>query len=287
MLYVSRFEFPSQDQEADVMMGVKRTSYDTYYPFGTLTRFEPTVLTLEPLTILYGGNGSGKTTALNVIADALGLQRDARYNQSPFFGEYVRLCRYETRGAVPPHSRVITSDDVFDYMLNIRALNDGIDERREELFQEYFQDKYAAYKLTSLADYEALRRRNMAQSKTQSKYVRQRLMRSAREQSNGESAYFYFTSKLEENGLYLLDEPENSLSPVRQQELMQFLEDSVRFFGCQLIIATHSPFLLAMRGAKIYDMDADPIVCRRWTDLPAVKAYYDFFRSHASAFEDG
>ena len=44
-----------------------------------------------------------------------------------------------------------------------------------------------------------------------------------------------------------------------QQELVHFLEDSVRFFGCQLLIATHSPFLLAMKGAKIYDLDADPV----------------------------
>ncbi|MDD5898706.1 MAG: AAA family ATPase, partial [Clostridia bacterium] len=86
---------------------------------------------------------------------------------------------------------------------------------------------------------------------------------------------------------YLLDEPENSLSPQRQQELLGFLEDSVRFFGCQFIIATHSPFLLSMRGARVYDLDEDPVRIRRWTQLPAVRAYYDFFRRHASAFEDG
>ena len=285
MLYLSRFEFPSQDREAGFLMSVQRKCYNTQYPFGALTHFDPTVLEFEPVTILYGGNGCGKTTALNVIAAKLMLQRDTRYNQSSFFGDYVDLCRYETRTTVPMHSRVITSDDVFDYMLNLRALNEGIDLRREELFQEYFKDKYAEYKVNSLADYEALRLRNKAQSRTQSRYVRERLMANVREQSNGESAYFYFTNKIEENGLYLLDEPENSLSPLRQQELLQFLEDSARFFGCQFIIATHSPFLLAMRGAKIYDMEADPICRRRWTDLPAVRAYYEFFQRHQDAFK--
>ena len=69
-------------------------------------------------------------------------------------------------------------------------------------------------------------------------------------------------------------------------ELTQFLEDSVRFYGCQLIIATHSPFLLAMRGARIYDMEADPICRRRWTELPAVRAYHDFFKQHVADFDD-
>ena len=86
--------------------------------------------------------------------------------------------------------------------------------------------------------------------------------------------------------LYLLDEPENSLSPQRQQELAEFLENQARFFGCQFIIATHSPFLLSMRGALVYDMDADPVRPRRWTQLPAVRAYYDFFQKYADAFED-
>ena len=145
-------------------------------------------------------------------------------------------------------------------------------------------DKYSDFKYRTLEDYERLKRVNMARSKTQSKYVRKRLMDNPREQSNGESAFFYFTNKIQENGLYLLDEPENSLSPQRQQELLSFLEDSARFFGCQFIIATHSPFLLSMRGAKIYDLDADPVRTSRWTELPAVRAYYDFFLRHAAAF---
>lgn len=285
MLYLSRFRFPDKDEEADFLMSVRRTCYDSYYPFGTIARFKPTVLDFEPVTILYGGNGCGKTTALNVMAQSLGLLRDARFNQSTFLEDYVSRCCSEIRQAIPENSRVITSDDVFDYMLNIRALNEGVDERRRELFEDYYKDKYASYQMRSLEDYEALKMRNLAQRKTQSRYVRTRLAQNVREQSNGESAYFYFTSKIQENALYLLDEPENSLSPARQQELMQFLEESVRFYGCQLIIATHSPFLLAMRGAKIYDMEADPICCRRWTELEAVQVYHDFFKKHADAFE--
>lgn len=284
MLFLSRFTFPSDDAEAGFLMSQKRTCYDSTYPFRTITRFDPTVLEFEPVTILYGGNGSGKTTALNVIAEALHLQRDSRFNQSPFFGDYVRMCQLETRQSVPEGSRVITSDDVFDFMLNLRALNEGVDLRREELFEDYYQDKYAKYQVRSLEDYEALRLRNLAQRKTQSQYVRSRLAKNVREQSNGESAFFYFTNKIQENALYLLDEPENSLAPARQQELMQFLEDSARFYRCQFIIATHSPFLLAMRGAKIYDMEASPIVARRWTELEAVRVYHDFFRKHAADF---
>ena len=242
----------------------------------------------EPVTILYGGNGSGKSTALNVIAEKLGIQRDARYNRSSFFEDYVRLCECEERRAIPPQSRIITSDDVFDYMLNLRALNEGVDARREEVFQEYLEDidKVNPFRFRTMEDYDRLKRVNLARRSTQSAYTRKRLNPNVREQSNGESASFYFTSRIQDGGLYLLDEPENSLSPTKQTELLQFLEDSARFYDCQFIIATHSPFLLAMRGARIYDMEADPICRRRWTELPAVRAYHDFFKQHADAFED-
>lgn len=284
MLYLSRFAFPDDEKEFDFLLTVKRKCYNSFYPFKVLSARGLLELEMEPVTILYGGNGSGKTTALNVMAEALKLHRDSRYNRSSFFEDYIALCTHELRGEIPERSRVITSDDVFDFMLNLRAANAGVDEKREELFQEYLNAKYSDFHFRTMEDYDRLKTVNMARSNTQSRYVRKNLMENLSEHSNGESAFLYFTQRIEEDGLYLLDEPENSLSPARQQELCQFIEDSARFFHCQFLIATHSPFLLAMRGAKVYDLDANPVTIRRWTELPAVRAYYDFFQAHAKEF---
>ena len=194
------------------------------------------------------------------------------------------MCDYEEEMPIPKESRIITSDDVFDFMLNLRSINDGINLKREQLFADYLEDKYSHFQMKSLDDYERLKKVNMAKRKTQSRYVRENLMDNVREHPNGESAFIYFSEKINENGLYLLDEPENSLSPERQQELLRFLQDSARFFGCQFIIATHSPFLLSMNGAKIYDMDEEPVDVKRWTELDNVRAYYDFFKKHEHEF---
>ncbi|MDO4299132.1 MAG: AAA family ATPase [Lachnospiraceae bacterium] len=284
MIYLEHFQFPDVEREYDFIFGQKRTCYDTYYPFQILSKHKLAMLDFEPVTILYGGNGSGKTTALNIIAEKLNLERDTLYNRSSFFEDYTRLCSYEVRGKIPDGSRIITSDDVFDFMLNLRSINDGIDRKREELFEDYLDVKYSHFQMKSLDDYEKLKKVNMARSSTQSKYIRKNLMNNVREHSNGESAFLYFSDKIKEDGLYLLDEPENSLSSEKQQELLRFLEDSVRFFGCQFIIATHSPFLLSMRGAKIYDMDEEIVDVKRWTELKNVRAYYEFFRKHEKEF---
>ena len=255
--------------------------------FRVLTARGLTELEMEEITILYGGNGSGKSTALNAIAETLGLRRDTLFNRSSFFGEYTALCRYETGRPIPVDSRIITSDDVFDFMLNVRHLNEGVDRRREDLLDAYVDAKYnsGGFQMRSLEDYDRLKQVVSAQKHSQSQYVRENLNRNVREHSNGESAFQYFTEKIQENGLYLLDEPENSLAPALQRQLVDFLSDSARFFGCQFLIATHSPFLLAMQGAKIYDLDADPVRVRLWTDLPGIRAYYDFFREHAPEFD--
>lgn len=284
MLYLSQFEFPQVEQEYSFIMGLKRTCYDTVYPFLILSKNGLRRFDFEPVTILYGGNGSGKSTALNVIAEKLELERDTLYNRSNFFQDYTRMCKYETDMRIPKHSCIITSDDVFDFMLNLRSINEGIDRQREELFEEYLDYKYNHFQMQSLEDYDKLKKVNMARSKTQSGYVRNNLMNNVREHSNGESAFLYFSEKIKDNGLYLLDEPENSLSPEKQQELLHFLEDSSRFFGCQFIIATHSPFLLSMRGAKIYDMDENPVDVKRWTELNNVRTYYKFFKKHEKEF---
>lgn len=285
MIYLRSITFPNADREFDFFLDIQRTCYDSYYPFRILSKNDLDRLDFEPVTILYGGNGSGKTTALNIIAEKTGISRDTLYNKSNFFPDYIELCDINTEEDIPNNSRIITSDDVFDYMLNIRNLNEGIDLKRESLFEEYLEAKYSQFQMRSMADYDQLKKVNDARRKTQSRFVRGQLMDNVREYSNGESAFRYFTEKIGEDGLYLLDEPENSLSPKRQMELVSFLEDSARFFGCQFIISTHSPFLLAMRGARIYNLDVNPVTVERWTDLENVRTYYDFFKSRETEFQ--
>jgi predicted ATPase len=285
MVYLNYFTFPNEDMEFRFFMGVKRTCYDSFYPFKVLSQHGLRRIDFEPVTILYGGNGSGKSTALNIIAEKIGGSRDSIYNKSNFFPDYVNMCDIYVETDIPKNSRIITSDDVFDYILNIRSINEGIDIKREKLFKEYLESKYSRFQMKSMADYEQLKKVNTARSKTQSKFVRNRLMDNFREYSNGESAFIYFTEKIYENGLYILDEPENSLSPKRQIELMNFIEDSARFLGCQFIISTHSPFILAMKGAKIYDLDENPVDVKRWTELENVRTYYDFFKIHEKEFK--
>lgn len=286
MIYLSSFTFPDSDMEFDFFLSQKRTCYNSYYPFQILSRRAFRRIDFEPVTILYGGNGTGKTTALNVIAEKLRLKRDSIFNKSNFFEDYLKLCSFAPAGALPENSRVIASDDVFDYMLTVRSMNEEIDLKKEALFEDYLDSKYAKFQVRSLEDYEALKKITKARRMTQSKYVRSELMDNIRECSNGESAFLYFSEKITENGLFLLDEPENSLSPARQRELVKYIEDSARFFGCQFIISTHSPFVLAMPGAKIYDLDEEPVDVKAWTQLENVKEYYNFFKEHKREFED-
>ncbi|BCZ49205.1 ATPase AAA [Clostridium gelidum] len=284
MVYLNNFTLPNEDMEFDFFMEVKRTCYDSFYPFKILSAHGLERIDFEAVTILYGGNGSGKSTALNVIAEKTGINRDSIYNKSSFYPDYVNMCEMYLETDIPENSRIITSDDVFDYMLNIRNLNEGIDQKREKIFEEYLDAKYSRFQMKSIEDYEQLKKVNNSRSKTQSRFVRNELMANVREYSNGESAFRYFIEKIGENGLYILDEPENSLSPKLQMELMRFIEDSARFLGCQFIISTHSPFLLAMRGAKIYNLDENPVDVKQWTELENVRIYYDFFKIHENEF---
>ncbi|MCI8410033.1 MAG: AAA family ATPase [Lachnospiraceae bacterium] len=284
MIYLSQFQFPDIEEEYNFTMNQKRTCYNTYYPFQTISKHSLTRIDFEPITILYGGNGSGKTTVLNVIAEKLRLKRDTLYNRSNFFEDYIKMCEYKEKKPIPEISRIITSDDVFDFMLNLRSINEGIDRKREKLFEEYLEAKYSSFQMKSLEDYEELKKVNQTRTDTQSKYIRNNLMNNIREHSNGESAFIYFIDKIKDGGFYLLDEPENSLSPEKQQELLRFLEDSARFFGCQFVIATHSPFLLSMTGAKIYNMDEEVVEVKSWTELPSIREYYEFFKKHEKEF---
>ena len=296
MQYLKSFTLPTDEQELDYLFDSRKSGkldmqcYSNQYPFGIFPHKRLSKIEFEPITIFYGGNGSGKSTLLNVIAEKLRLERTAPFNNSPIIQDYINLCDYRLNYGtpyLPDGSSIITSDGVFDYLLDIRAINEGIDRRREELLREYDATVKSDWQMRSLDDYEELCRRNEVHRGSKSQYVTKRMKNlEYRMHSNGESAFAYFTNKIEANSLYLLDEPENSLSAKLQKELAQFLEDAVRFYGCQLIISTHSPFLLSLRGAKIYDLDGDPASVKSWSELENIRAYYDLFENRRREFEE-
>ena len=294
MQYLRSFSLPTEEEELDYAFSSKKLDMACYnrgtaYPFQIFPFKAFSEITFEPITIFYGGNGSGKSTLLNIIAEKLRLDRTARFNKTPLLEDYLGYCSWESYNGLktmPEGSAIITSDGVFDFLLDCRAINEGVANERDALFAEYYLKKGETVKLRSLADYEALKEQNAARRTSVSRYAADRMTDvELFGKSNGESAFHYFTEKIGEYALYLLDEPENSLSASLQAELARFLEDSVRFYGCQLVIATHSPFLLSMKGAKIYDLDSSPVTEKPWFTLPNMRAYYEMFSKHASKFE--
>lgn len=297
--YLYSMKIPSQSEEyywlyskdGDPERKASQTKvYSSHYPFSFFTRFyERPIFEFEPIKIFYGSNGSGKSTLLNVIAEKFELTRNAPYNKTDFFDDYCKLCETET-AEIPGESKIITSDDIFKKMDAVRNANLGINAHRTSV-----RDKRRNIQREIAEDQEKLRFKGMvfydnwseyfdASTQVTSKYIKKRVEKNIATGSNGETAMKYLTEEIDKNALYLLDEPENSLAPQLQLELKQFVEESARFFNCQFIIATHSPLLLAMKGAKIYNLDDEDASVCKWTELENVRVYADFFKDHENDF---
>lgn len=76
--------------------------------------------------------------------------------------------------------------------------------------------------------------------------------------SHGESFITLMTNRFSGKGLYILDEPEAALSPIKQMAMLTIINELVKKKS-QFIIATHSPILMAYPGADIFVIDDDGI----------------------------
>lgn len=286
MIYLKNFDLLGDIQEHGLMYQEQRNIFNNYYPIGIFSSKKLLRINFDNITIFYGGNGSGKTTLLEIISDKLGSLKKSVRDKGAFFNLYVKECNYELSFQQPLEIKFISSDDIFDYLLDIRSINANVNRRKEMLSQEYLTAKFD-HNSSSIDDYEKVRTSYESKSMTMSKFVRERLgNNNIIEHSNGESALMFWEREIKENSIYILDEPENSLSAENQLKLKKFIEDSARFYNCQFIISTHSPFLLALDSAKIYDLDSFPVTSKKWSQLPNIKIYHAFFKEHDKEFEN-
>ena len=274
MIYLKRFELLDKEDWSG-------------YPFHIFLEKQFFNIEFEPVTIFYGDNGSGKSTLLNIITETINKDKQVISRKKPlvkseYFDTYIAKCKYYLENNIPTESKIILSEDIFENILSKRIENQKKNEGRKELEKQYMQYKYNPVNYSSLEDLSiSVETRN----KTQSKFIKSRIEENSKEFSNGQTSLEFFDKELKENGLYLLDEPENSLSPKFQIELIQLLLELSRFFKCQFIIATHSPFLLSIPNAKIYDLDSVPVTPKKWYELENMKIYYNFFKENKDKFE--
>ncbi len=288
--YLKSFEFLGEDSENDFFSSQRMTCFNNFYPFQIL-QGDFKRMNFEPITILYGGNGSGKSTVLNIIAEKLKVQRNIRFNKTNFFDDYTEKCNFEFEKK-PKIIKILTSDDVFDSLFSLRERNEKIDEKRNNEIEKRTVLRQSGMLRNIIGsgscvdNYERIKEVNDAWSKTASSFVKGKIEKNLIGKSNGESALDFFSNEINEAGLYLLDEPENSLSAPYQAELASYLFDSARFFGAQFIIATHSPFMLSLPNVKIYNLDTSPVsMTDDWTSLKNMRSYYELFKYHAERFE--
>lgn len=261
-----------------------RLSDPNIYPYNVFRDKDPDPFVFSDITILYGDNGSGKSTILNIIAECL----DIKGHEKPvsdilglvdYCDRFTKECSYDlaydektgrTFKKLPAESRYIKSEDVLYEIKKIqqqRVLSDS-------MLYDHIK------KGMSREDAEAfLASKN---GRKQQKYIEF----SQEKYSNGETALRFFDDMIFPDALYLLDEPEVSLSPANQVKMANEINKMSRLLGCQFIIATHSPFLLGTLNAKIYNIDTyDYHICK-WSELENVRYFYDFFRKHEKDFAE-
>ena len=94
--------------------------------------------------------------------------------------------------------------------------------------------------------------------------------------SHGEGFLDFFEQRVRKRALYLLDEPEAALSPVRQIELMKYLRRMGEEAEFQIVMATHSPLLMAYPGATLLRIQGDSLLPVKLEDTDHFRLFRDF-----------
>jgi predicted ATPase len=194
------------------------------YPFSIPAIAQLDELCFErPVTFFIGENGSGKSTLLEAIAVALRL--------NPEGGS--RNFNFATRAS---HSGLT------DYIRLVRSPRRARD--------AYFLRAESYFNVATAIE-------ALDQDEGGPRIIGAYGGKSLHEQSHGEAFFALFLNRLGGDGLYIFDEPEAALSPLRQLSFLSRLHELVNE-GSQFLIATHSPILMSYPDAAIFQLADGP-----------------------------
>ncbi len=96
--------------------------------------------------------------------------------------------------------------------------------------------------------------------------------------SHGEAFLAFFGARVRSTGLYVLDEPEAALSPMRQLAFLSLVRERARE-GAQFVIATHAPIVMALPEARVMELRAEGLVDTPFEELEHVRMLRDFLNA--------
>jgi predicted ATPase len=238
------------------------------FPFDIPAIADLPPLTLDrPVTILVGENGSGKSTLLEAIAIAArattagtreAADDDTLAGVRALAGELRLSWRTRTHRGF-----FLRAEDFFGFARRMATMRADLERGLAETLAAYADRDDYARGLATLPY-----RRELDE-------LQRRYGEGVDTRSHGEAFLAFFRDRFVPGGTYFLDEPEAPLSPSRQLAFLALLREAVGA-GCQIVMATHSPILLAAPDAAIWSFDDAPIRRVAFEDLEHVKLTRDF-----------
>ncbi len=232
-----------------------------------------------PVTIFCGENGTGKSTLLEAIARKSGRialgRADAAHDQT--LSHLDPLCdhlhlRWRTQSA---RGFFLRAEDVFAYTQRLQVLAADL-QAQADIYSEELEN----YDNENQPRDEAIKRAR-GSLLGQKRELTHRYGENPDARSHGETFLHLFQERLSPRGLYLLDEPEAALSPLRQLALLGLLKSAIND-GSQFIIATHSPFLMAFPEAQLLDFNQLPPAPIDYDEVESIKLWRAFLRDPAA-----